>query len=62
MANTLNTVASAYISPAESGMASRLLEDIQGYVREEHEAEGWVLTMHCKIDWGTLFYERIEPG
>ena len=62
MANTLNTVASAYIIPAESAIASRLPEENQDYVREEHDAEGWVLTMRCKNNRGMLFYERIDPG
>ena len=39
-----------------------MLKDNQDYKREEHDAEGWVLTMHCKTSWGTLSYEFLEPG
>ena len=62
MAKTLNTVARAYIIPAESAMASRCRKETKIELREGCKAEGRILVKKSNMDRDRLLYKKVEPG
>ena len=62
MAKMLNTVARAYIFPADSAMASRCRKETKIELREGYKAEARMLVKSSNMDRDTLLYEKVELG